>query len=335
MMKTRALCLLAAVLFIPGSVAAQESHAGERPFSFLNIDYDARTIALGGASIALPNDLAGVFTNPAAAGFISRRQALCGVRSVMQDVFGGPLGYAMPSTFGTFGINLNLLSYGTLPEVQETPQGRPLYTDFTASGYAVAGQISWAKTVMENLSLGVSMRGIYERFSTSFPTPVMNAACVQAGVQYRQYDSRLIMGLVLSNAGFMVSKEMRDYKLPLTLTGGVSFVPLYVPALRIALDLQRTADAFLMYKPGVEVALYKKYFFGRAGYRFSERDLEEVLKEMKGESSEGYQKSTWYGPSFGVGIVTDVNSIGLDIDAAVQLIDNADPALCLSLLVKY
>jgi hypothetical protein len=336
MITTRALCLLAAVLVLPFAAAAQDPHAGERPFSFINNDYDARTVALGGASIALPNDLAGVFTNPAAAGFISGRQALCGVRSVIDDAFGGPLGFVMPfSTYGSFGVNIVTLSYGSIKQIDEGGDLRPVYTDITWNAYAVAGQLSWSKTVWEQLALGVAVRGFYERLASSAEGHASNAACVQAGLQYRQYDSRLIMGLVLSNAGFMASSEVHGLKLPLTLTAGFSYVPLYVPALRIALDLQRTADAFLMYKPGLELALYKKSFFGRAGYRFSERDLEELLKEAKGESNAGYQKSTWYGPSFGIGLVTDVNRIDLNIDAAVQFIDNADPALCLSILVKY
>jgi hypothetical protein len=336
MITSRALCLLAAVLILPYAASAQDPHAGERPFSFINNDYDARTVALGGASIALPNDLVGTFTNPAAAGFISGRQALCGVRSIIDDVFGGPLGFVMPfSTFGSFGINLVTLSYGTIKQVDNIAD-RPVYTDITWNAYSVAGQISWSKIVWEQLALGVAVRGFYEREAGSSAEGYSwNAACVQAGLQYRQHDSRLIMGLVLSNAGFMVSSQVRDLKLPLTLTAGFSYVPLYVPNLRLALDLQRTADAFLMYKPGIELALYKKYFFGRAGYRFSERDLEELIKEAKGESNAGYQKSTWYGPSLGIGIVTDVNRLDLNIDAAIQFLDNAAPALCLSVLVKY
>jgi hypothetical protein len=337
MMKPKALCLFAtAVLLIFRSAPAQESHAGERPFSFINNDYDPRTMSMGGASIALPNDVIGVFTNPAVAGFISQHEALCGVRSMVQDVFGGPLGYVMPySTYGTFGISIVTLSYGTLPEVLEGGDSRPVYTGNTWNAYSAAGQISWSKIVWEQLALGVAVRGLYERYASSSEGYSLDAACVQAGMQYRLNDSRLIMGLVLSNAGFMVSKDEHDLKLPLSLTAGVSYVPYYVPTVRLALDLQQTADEYLMYKPGIEIALYKKFFFGRAGYRFSETDLEEMFKQLQGESNDGYQKSTWYGPSFGIGLVTDADRYTLNIDAGIQLMDNADPAYCLSLMIKY
>jgi hypothetical protein len=337
MMKPTVLLLLpvALLLFFRGA-QSQDSPAGERPFSFLNIDYDARTIAMGGASIALPNDLIGVFTNPAVAGFISQREALCGVRSMVQDVFGGPLGFVMPySTYGTFGINIMTLSYGSMKEVDEGPGSHPVFTDISWNAYSVAGQVSWSKIVWEQLALGVAVRGLYERVASSAEGYSWNAACVQAGMQYRLDDSRIIMGLVLSNAGFMVSQEEHDLKLPLTLTAGISYVPYYVPTVRLALDLQQTADAFLMYKPGIEVALYKKFFFGRFGYRFSETDLEEGFKQLQGEPADGYQKTTWYGPSFGIGLVTDADRYNLNIDAAVQLIDNADPAYSLSVMVKY
>jgi hypothetical protein len=290
---------------------------------------------MGGASIALPNDLVGVFTNPAAAGFISQREVLCGVRSYIQDVFGGPVGYAMPySSFGTFGVNLVTLSYGSMKQIDEGPVG-PVYTDIKWNAYSVAGQVSWSKIVWEKLALGVALRGLYERLASSAEGYSENAASVQAGMQYRMNDSRLIMGLVLSNAGFMVSGQENELKLPLTLTAGVSYVPYYIPTVRIALDLQQTANAILMYKPGIEVDLYKKFFFGRVGYRFSESDLEEKVKELKGDPAGGYQKTTWYGPAFGVGLVTDVDRFKVNIDAAVQLIDDTDPAMCLSLMVKY
>jgi hypothetical protein len=328
--------LLTAALCFPFVTRAQDDHAGERPFSFVNLDFDARSMAMGGASIALPNDAIGVFTNPAGAGFITQRQAVAGFRSVIQDVYGGPLAYVMPySSYGTFGINLMTVSYGTVPGMDLGPDGQPLATNVTWNAYSVAGQVSWSKIVWEQLALGVALRGLYERIASSSNGFAWNAACALAGLQYRMNDSRLIFGLVLSNAGFMTSKLASDLKLPITLTAGVSYVPYYLPTVRVALDMQQTADAVLMYKPGLEFNIYKKYFFGRLGYRFSERDLEEVLKQARGESAGGYQKTTWYGPAFGVGFVTDVQRSVLDIDAAVQLIDNGDPVPCLNLLVKF
>jgi len=56
---------------------------------------------------------------------------------------------------------------------------------------------------------------------------------------------------------------------------------------------------------------------------------------VQGESTDGYQKTTWYGWSFGIGLVTDMDKSTLNIDAAVQFIDIADPAYCLSLMIKY
>jgi hypothetical protein len=337
MMTPRALCLLpVAVFLLVNGSWGQEIQSGERPFSFLNNDYDARTMSLGGASIALPNDLIGVFTNPASAGFISQREAMFGVRSVVQDVFGGSLGYALPySTFGTFCISLVPLSYGSLQEVDEGPDSRPVYTNTNWNAYSVAGQLSWSKIVLDQLALGVAVRGLYEREASSAEGYSWNAACVQAGVQYRLFDSRLIMAMVLSNAGFMTSQQESDLKLPLTLTAGASYVPSYVPTVRLALDLQQTASYVLMYKPGIEVALYRKYLFGRFGYRFSETDLEDGLKQVQGEPTSGYQKTTWYGPSFGIGLVTDLEKSTLNIDAAVQLIDNSDPAYCVSMMLQY
>ncbi len=327
------LLTIAALLIVSISLlaTAQSDEAGSRPFSFLNLDFGAKTIAMGGASIAVDNGIFAAFANPAALGYMTKTQVGVGFRSVIDDVVGGPVGYAMPSKFGVFGFNLLMLSYGTTQEVLESSDGRPLYTGNSVGGYSSSGQISWANTVWENLSLGVSIRGIFERLVDLS----LSAACLQAGMQYRSDDSRLIVGLAFSNAGFMASQNGNDLKLPIALAAGISYILPYVPALRLALDLKQSADLPLMYKPGIEIAVYKKYLFLRAGYPFSQTDAEEVVKLIQGEPSDNYQKSTFNGPAFGVGLMTDINK-GKDInaDVAVQFND-LEPAFALSIMLAY
>jgi hypothetical protein len=157
-------------------------------------------------------------------------------------------------------------------------------------------------------------------------------------MQYRWLNSRAIAGVVLNNAGFMVadySGQTENLKLPFSVSAGVSYTPVYVPSLRVGLDLQQPADGYLIYKLGAEVAVYKKYLLVRAGYSFAEPDIEAQLKVLRGENNDNYQKSNWSGFSFGLGFNTAIGVTDIGIDAALQLRDDIDPAFGLSLLVGF
>lgn len=316
---------------------AQTNGAGTNPFAFLNLDYDARTIGMGGAAVAMPNDILGIVYNPAAAGYITQHEAVCGFRNIIQDIYGGPVGFAMPFySYGTVALNLVTVSYGSLDVTKEAPGGGVMFTGDKASAYSVAGNLTWSKIVWESLSLGVALRGIHEALtSPEYGSLSADAACLLAGIQYRLFDSRLIFGLALSNLGFMIasySQETTDLKLAQSITAGLSYVPYFMPNLRLALDLQQISDADLLYKIGGELAVYKKALFVRAGYRFGERDLESGIKTLKGESQTDYQMTTWYGPAFGLGFVQDINKLSLNVDASLQLItDGVSPAISLNI----
>jgi len=314
--------------------------AGTTAFPFLNLDYDSRTIAMGGVSVAMPNDLYGITYNPAAAGYITKREAACGFRSIVDDVWGAPLGFAMPYlNLGVFSIHLVDVSFGSLKEQVENVDGTPLQTGVTWNSYAIVGGLSWSKIVWENLSIGGTLKGVHHYIGSSTSEHYSaDAVAVQAGMQYRWLNSRVIAGLVLDNAGLMVaeySDQTEDLKLPLSVSAGVSYSPVYVPSLRVGLDLQQPADGFLIYKLGAELAVYKKYLLVRAGYSFAEPDLEAQLKVLRGESNDNYQKSNWAGFSFGVGINAPIGISDVGIDAALQLRDDIDPAFSLSLLVGF
>ncbi len=341
MIKKLALAVCAAVCFT-GSILAQADQAGTSAFAFLNLDYDARTIAMGGAAVAMPNDLYGVVVNPAALGYVSKRQVVCGYRSIIDDVWGGPVAVAIPyPTLGTFALNIVSVTYGSLAGVAEGPDGSPVATGVTWNSYSIAGSLTWAKVVWENLSVGGSLREIHDYIGNSGGPDQhvsADAVVVQGGLQYRWLGSRVIAGLAFNNAGFMISSysdETEDLKMPFSVTAGVSYSPDYIPNLRLALDLSQPADGFLTYKLGGELDVYKKYLTLRAGYAWAEPDLEAQLRVLQGESSAGYTKNNWAGLCFGVGVNTDIGRVNMGVDAAVQLLDDLDPAIAVTLIAGF
>jgi|WetSurMetagenome_2_1015567.scaffolds.fasta_scaffold00055_14 hypothetical protein len=324
-----------------GNVSAQSEQAGTRAFPFLNLDYDARTMSMGGVAVAVPNDLYGVAYNPAAAGYISKRQVLIGYRSVIDDVWGAPIAVALPySNWGTFALSIIDVSYGSLMEIDEGATGG-IPTDIRWHWFSFAGSLSWAKVVWESLSIGGSLREIHDYVGSTGGTGEhysADAIVLQGGLQYRWFGSRVIAGLAINNLGIMIksySDQTEDLKMPVSVAAGVSYSPQYIPNLRLALDLAQPADGALTYKLGGEVDIYKRYALVRIGYSFTEPDLESQLRFLQGGTSNGYQKMNWAGLCFGAGFNADIGMVHTGLDVGVQLIQDMEPALAVSVMAGF
>ena len=321
-------------------IYAQYEGAGTSLFPFLKLDNNARTIAMGGASSAMANGIYGASINPAATGFLTGTQAMIGYQSLIMDAWAGPMGYAAPyKNYGVFSSSIMYASHGYL-DSSESLDENGLSTGATWHVFSLVGSLAWSKIVYDNLSIGVACKGMYHpiRSSRNYLVSATGIA-FDAGCQYRMLDSRLIVAGVLQNAGFLVSNYTDDFAklpLPLAVTVGVSYTPRDIPTLRLACDLQKANDDYLNYKPGAELAIYKKTLFVRGGYGFSEQDLEEGLKQLKNESSGTYIKSNASGLSLGVGLVTKVNGIATNVDVAyLHRSEDLGPSFALSFLVEY
>ena len=318
------------------SVCAQNSKAGTVPFDFLRLDYDARTIAMGGASVAMPNGLNGAFLNPASCGFLTKQQAMAGYRWIFMDAWGGPIGYALPyKNYGVFSMNAEYVSSGYVDEIDENQN----YTGVRWNQSSFTGCVTWSKVVLDNISVGAGIRGIHDYIGSSYTHTAADAIAFEAGGQYRALGSRFILGCAIRNAGFMLSgytSATDTLPLPLSLAVGVSYTPVYLPNVRLALDLQKAIDDYLNYKPGIEVAVYEKYLFVRGGFTFSEQDLEAKINEFKGEPSTTYIKSNSSGLSLGVGLNAPVNGANTNIDVAYLFrVDDPDPSFLLNVLFEF
>lgn len=328
------LILTAALYALPA--CGQNSRAATTAFDFLKLDYDARAVSMGGASVAMPNDLNGAFLNPASCGFITKQQAYTGYRWIFMDVWAGPLGYARPyKDYGVFGVNAEYVSQGYVDEIDENQN----YTGVRWRQASFTGSMAWSKIIADNISVGAGIRGVYDYIGSTQKHTAAAAAVIEAGCQYRMLNSRLILGCAMRNAGLMISgysSATDTLALPLSLTLGVSYTPVYLPSVRLALDLQKAIDDYLNYKPGIEVAVYEKYLFVRGGYTFSEQDLEAKINEFKGEPSTTYTKSNSSGLSLGVGLNSPINGINTKIDVAYLFrVDDPDPSFLLNIMFEF
>ena len=268
--------ILSAVLSAPA--LAQSDGAGTTVFSFASLNYDARSIGMAGAAAGMADDIYGIVNNPAALATITApRGAIC-FRPVVLDVGGGPVSYAFPiRQYGVLAVSLLGFSEGSLAEINVDKE----LTGVTYYAGGGAGSVTWAQKLKDYLLTGISVKGLYHRFSsTSNYAASADGAALDAGVQYRILKDRFIAGAMIKNFGFMTSPYTpngQTYNLPFSLTLGCSYVLRNVPSLRLACDLEQANDDYLVYRPGFEIAVYKNNLFFRGGYVISQNDLEHII----------------------------------------------------------
>jgi hypothetical protein len=330
--------LLLSAVAIPAP--AQHAGTGTAIFDFLNIKYDARTVAMGGASVALPNDLYGAFTNPAAVGFIENMQVMAGNRSESVGLWGFPLAYARPEKeMGVFAVNVIALTTGNIEVTDRGNDGAMIATGRNARSDDIAGSITWAKKLNNFSSAGISVKGIYNRLGTSGSGSESFSAdgfAMDAGLQYRFKNSRLVYGLATRNVGFLRAgyTSGESYDLPAAIEMGVSYIPEYISNLRLALDIGKKNNDYLTFAPAAELEVIRGQMVLRAGLNRSWRDLKSYLMVLKGEPEENYQQSNRSAFCAGVGLITQIVERRAKFDVALDFADNPGllPAFVISLM---
>jgi hypothetical protein len=324
------------VLGIFLSSGAQHRDAGTEIFPFLNLNYDARTVAMAGAAVAMPNDCYGLFTNPASLGFITTAQPIAGYRQVGAGIFGSPLAYARPvAGRGTFAVGAIGLTSGAVDVKDIGPDGSEFEPGLHARSDYYAGNVSWAMKISDDIAVGATVKGVYNYLNDGVDHWSADGIVLDGGMQYRSSNSRLMYGFVVHNIGLLRSGFGDDdtYPLPAAVELGVSYVPRDLSMLRLSLDLNKKRNDYLLFEPGLELEILKRQMLVRGGYAVSWRDLQAFGSNLKGEPEEDYFRTNRATLCLGIGVITELIDRTMKIDAGVEFSDAlAAPALVLSLL---
>ena len=318
-------------------ICAQHPDAGTPAFPFLNMNYDARTVGMGGAGAAMPNGIYGVLSNPAAAGYNAGSiQIMGGYRQVIFDVWGGPLGmtYPLPANF-VIVPHLITLTTGDFDVIDENgiTTGERARSSYTAFG------IGGARAFGGGISAGVTLKGMYHYIATGEESYSADGFALDCGVQRRLNNGRLIYGAALRNFGFMRSGYLdgwNEYELPYGIEAGISYVPRHIRNLRAAIDINKYNGDYANFEPGLEYTVLANTLVVRAGYTFSSMDFQKLLEVFRGERDESYLKTNVNTLSMGFGVATAVDGVDIKLDAAVQFYTGVlSPSLIVSLLVGF
>jgi hypothetical protein len=256
---------LAAIIMIMIILAASAiagtgtSKTGTRVFNFLKIEVAARPTAMGGAFTGVADDESSLFYNPSSITGLSGKHFIAGYHNTIFDMQSGFLGFITPvGAKGKISGYINYLNYGDF--IRTNDVGKELGT-FGGSDMLFA--VSYATLLKENMSVGGTIKFIYEKIENYSSTGV----AFDLAAKYAFSDKRNSVGVAVQNVGAQLSKFTENSKsdpLPIIFRGGFASFLQGMPVL-FAADLIYPTDNKLYFALGAEYLNLKPLFL-RAGW---------------------------------------------------------------------
>ena len=162
-------------------------------FQFLKTHIAARPAGMGGAFLAITNDVNSIFYNPAGIANISKRTATFTYLNDLLDFNTGFVGVVEPKVGpGNLGIAVLFKDYGTFKRTDITGQE---IGDFNSNAISIAG--AYGMEPMQNLYVGASAK--YLRFSID--TFSSDAIALDGGLTYVIPSQNLSFAVGFFNLG--------------------------------------------------------------------------------------------------------------------------------------
>lgn len=259
-----------------GPMDAQTRKAGINSAAFLKIGVGARQVALGSAVTTLSGDASNMFWNPA--GIALNDQSLQAsfthnnwIAGLKQEAVAASYNLSDVGTIGlgfqTFGINgIKAVRDNGYSDPNLASQVIDQMTTGTYDYQDMALQLSYARWITDNLSIGASGKWIHEKIDDA------NASAFgfDFGAIYNIGVLGWSIGARLNNIG----SDMKFYDygspIPLSFAIGTSMVPLNfgTSSVLLAVDLVKPQDGQQYYYSGMEINIDKTFFL-RGGWKFN------------------------------------------------------------------
>ncbi len=209
-MNCKKIVIAVALLFITANFAFSQS-----AFYFLNLNTSARTAALGGAAVSLPEEGSAIFINPAILSTVDDRRLSATFLKHVLDINSGLVTYSSTNeSIGHYAISALYTSNGTF---QGADAKGVKTTSFSGNELALSGTYSHA--LDSNFFYGATLKFIYSGLEQTSST----AIAVDAGLLYQIPKSRVNIGFSLLNIGAQLSKYVTEGEsLPVDVRLGVN-----------------------------------------------------------------------------------------------------------------
>ena len=312
-MKIMLSCLLAVLMVTQVSIA-QDRKAGLTGAAFLKIGVGARAVGMGSAVTALSGDVNQMFYNPAGIALTDQTfQASFSYNKWIADI--GHNSAAVSYNWegvGTIGVGFITFGVSDIPADRDIPIDPTLVSDQidfnTSTTYDyrdIAYQVTFARNVIEQLSLGVTLKGI----SQSIDGQSVSAVAIDFGSVYHIGVLGWTIAARFNNLGGDLKYYDIGAPLPLQFSIGTALTPVRSEqaSIMIALDATKPQDGPLYLFSGAEVT-FMDLVSVRGGYKLNYSGAEEttfagsdpVKATIEGISAGGGLKTTFEGYTIGV-----------------------------------
>ncbi len=251
--------VLAALSIAPRARAAAPGEAGA---TFLRLGFGARAAAMGGAAAAVATDASAVYWNPAAMAPLQGSSLVLSHNDWIQSVRLEQAAVVHETDFGTFGLAFTGLSMDDLERREAIPTAEPLGT---FGAYDLAFALAYARYVVPNVAVGLSVKPIYQRIDD---LDALGLA-VDAGIYHVSRVRGLTFAAVATNLGAPMKFDQQEYALPRSIRVGGAWrgdLPWRATHARAAFDLMFPNDDDPRTHVGVELD-WRRRVYVRAGYR--------------------------------------------------------------------
>ncbi len=299
-MKKTSFAILALFLISQFPAFAQTSGS---PFQFLRFNESARAAALGGAFVAMPDDPAALFFNPASLWTVEEEMVTTTYLKHVLDIYSGLVSYSnRKENFGAYAASVTYTNYGSFPNLDN--QGRSTGGEFGANDISIAA--SYSNMLDSNLYYGVTAKFIFVGLQNFNST----ALALDAGLLYQMPKIRTNIGASILHAGTQLSKfeDVRE-RLPLDVRIGANHRLRGLPLLlnfsfhHLADETDNFFQRFENFSLGGEFS-FGKSIQARIGY-------DNGVRRATTESS----SRKLAGLSAGVGIITNFANIDYSISS--------------------
>ncbi|RPH37737.1 PorV/PorQ family protein [bacterium] len=267
-------CLLLVLLLVQTG-AAQERKAGLTGAAFLKIGVGARQVAMGTATTAITGDVNQMFYNPAGIALKNEMlQASFTYNKWIADIGhnSAAVSYNLED-IGTIGIGFITFGISGIPADRDIPVD-PVLKPFqietlNSSTYDyrdMSYQLTFSRYVMDNLALGVTVRGVSESIDGLSTT----AVALDFGSTYNIGVLDWVIAARFNNLGSDMKFYDIAFGLPLQFSIGTAIVPIKTGDSKImmALDATKPQDGPLYLFGGVEYSFMNMLAL-RGGYKFN------------------------------------------------------------------
>jgi hypothetical protein len=312
------------------------NNADAELFDFININYDARSTALGGVHSVLSSG--GLLIGASSASLTDQKIAtgVVSVKPYLLDIMGGAIAGAYRLENGlVLSPELVYLSFGSIDAVDE--YGDSLGVVVSPFSYAI--RVSAAYKFLKILSSSASIKFIRENLANdSYELDIdeIGSMAVLFDAGFRIDFTKTVIAAGFRNVGFLLKEYegFGDVPLPTSIYCGVSVkLPTEDVDGNFYFEVEKSLANYLSFKGALEVLPFKKYVAIRVGSSVTSDEISQLFSLFSGDvsSKDSYSKRNWSLVNAGFGIDIPVKESHIFFDAAAEFrLDGVKPGFTFS-----